>query len=161
MGLFVDEKNTFDVVVNYVFDQNKELHVIKKDEVEIVKKTKEEKEEINNTLSKGTDIPFNIIVDLKDYEEKDVRTAVFTFRRPTFDDMPVLMSSIGNFGANGSFNAGNLLEFGNRKLKILFVKGVAEDDTGKKTIMNESNLGNLSPALGGAVVLGMNQFINM
>ena len=161
MGLFVDATNTFDVIVNYVFDEKKELHVIKKNEIEIIKKTKEEKEAIQNTLSKGTDIPFNVIVDLKDYEEKDIRVATFTFRRPSFDDMPVLMSSIGNFTATGSFNAGNILEFGNRKLKILFVKGHAEDDSGKKIILTENNLGEISPALGGAVVIGMNEFINM
>ena len=162
MGIFVNKNNDFTVDVYYVIDKKDEVHVLSKEDVESLKKSPEEKKKIvsDQEDDRQSEIPFNVPADLMKYEEKDIRKASVKFRKPAFDDMPVMMSSFtsGNFS---NMSPGDLFEFNNRRLRLLFKKGEAQDGEGKPIKLDQNNISDLSPALGTAIALGMNEFMSM
>lgn len=164
MPLLRTEKDNFEVEVLYVFDSENEIRVIN-DIVDLpfIKKTQEEKMAVDeeDRISTASDIPFNQPIDLTSYTEEDVRKAVFTFRRPNFDDMPLLLSSFMTVNASGEISPGDMFEFSNRKLKVLFVKGKAQDEDGKEIKITSANLGTIAPVLGSAMSVKMTTTLNM
>lgn len=164
MSLLRTDKDNFDVEVVYVFDKDGQIRVLDKDlDLETLKKTKEEKEKMDEELllSGASNVPFNQIADLREYTEKDIKKAVFTFRRPAFEDMPILLSSFMNANAEGEISPGSVFEFTNKKLKLLFIKGRADDVDGNEIKITPINLGKIPPVLGSAVSLEMTKILNM
>ena len=164
MSLLRSEKDNFDIEVLYVFDKQGQMNIIDEDlDLDNIKKTKEDKEKMDasDRLSCATDIPFNQAVDLLDYSEKDIKKAVFTFRRPSFDDMPVLLSSLMSANSNGEISPGNVFEFSDRKLKLLFVKGIAKEEDDSEIKITSQNLGKIPPVLGSAMSVKMTKILNM
>jgi len=164
MSLLRSEKDYFDAEVLYVFAEDEEISVVNKEiDVEFIKKTAEEKEEVEESDRLGTasDVPFNQTIDLTSFTEEDVKKAVFTFRRPSLDDMPLLLSSFMSVDASGNVAPGDVFEFSNRKLKLLFVKGTAQDQDGKELKITPANLGKIPPVLGSAMSLKMTDTLNM
>jgi hypothetical protein len=161
MGIFINDKDTFEAVVNYVFDKAGEIHIIDKEDEENICKSKEEKEKIVDRLTHETEIPFNVAVDIVDYEKKDIRSATFNFRQPSFEDMPFLLSSFASIDKSGNIRPGDFFEFNNRKIKTLFVNGIAQDESGKTVTINANNLGKISPVLGSAMAAKMNDLVKI
>lgn len=160
MGILVSEKSTFSVVVKYILTDDGEVHIITDADVENLGKSKEELEGLEDTLTHATDVPFNEPVNLLDHSVEDVREATFNFRKPAFDDVPVLLSSFASINSDGQISPGDLFKFNNRKLKLLFVSGTAQDEKGNKIKITMENLGLISPTLGSAMVVRMNDHIN-
>ncbi|MBW3018307.1 hypothetical protein KY325_04050 [Candidatus Woesearchaeota archaeon] len=164
MSLLRNNSDTFDAQVFYVFDEDGELRVLNEEiDLDIIKKSTEEKEKMDDDdlISAASDIPFNQPANLKNYEEEDIRKATFSFRRPRFDDMPVLLSSFVSVNASGDIAPGDIFEFSNRKLKLLFVKGKAQDVDGKEVKITEDTLGQIPPVLGTAMSVKMATVLNM
>jgi len=164
MSLLRSEKDYFDTETFYVFKEDGEISIINEDnDIKTIKKTKEEKELISeeDRISEINSVPFNEVVDLTKYSEEDIRKAVFTFRRPSLDDMPLLLSSFMSVNQSGEVSPGDMFEFSNRKLKLLFVKGEAQDVDGKKIKINDSNLGKIPPVLGSAMSIKITGVLNM
>ena len=148
MGLFVTEKSNFKVYVSYVFDEEKEIHIISDEDVE----------KINNGYS-GEELsedgyPFNERVSLKSYKKEDVKTATFIFRKPSFSDMPELLDGIGV-----DMKVGDAVAFNTRRMNYLFVSGTAQDSKGRIAKIDDTNLGELDPALGSSVTLALTEAI--
>lgn len=164
MSLLRNEKDNFEIEVLYVFGEDGEIHVLSKEvDIDVINKTIEEKEKMDEEelLGAATNIPFNIVVNLKNYTQEDVKKATFTFRRPSFDDMPLLLSSFMNINANGDISPGDVYEFSNRKLKLLFVCGVAQEADGKNIKITPVTLGKIPPVLGSAMSVLMADVLNM
>jgi hypothetical protein len=164
MSLLRSEKDNFDIEVFYVFDKNGQMNVLDEDiDLDTIKKTKEEREKMDivERSSSASDIPFNQTIDLLDYSEKDLKKAVFTFRRPSFDDMPVLLSSFMNVSAKGEISPGSVFEFSDKKLKLLFVKGTAKEEDDSDIKITSQNLGKIPPVLGSAMSVKMTKILNM
>lgn len=164
MSLLRSEKDNFDVEVFYVFMEDGEISIIDKViDIDVINKSEEEKNKLeeNDKIGILTNIPFNKVINLEKYSPTDVRKATFSFRRPSFDDMPLLLSSFVSIDSSGNVAPGDAFEFHNRKLKLLFVKGIAQDQDGKEIKINSVNLGKIPPVLGQAMSLGMSDFVDI
>lgn len=161
MGLFVDQKTTFKVVVKYVFTDDGEVHILTDEDVENIAKSSDDKKALEDTLTHATDVPFNVPIDILDLSPEDIKEAAFNFRKPSFDDMPSLLSSFVSISSSGDVSPGDVFEFNNRKLKLLFINGAAQDENGDKAKINEKNVGYISPVLGSAMAVRMNAHVNL
>lgn len=164
MSLLRSDKDNFEAKVYYVFSEDGEVSVLNEQiDLDILGKNKEEKDQMDDEdlLSTASDVPFNQPVNLRNYTEEDLRKAVFTFRKPRFDDMPLLLSSFMSVNASGDIAPGDMFEFSNRKIKLLFVKGQAQDQDGKDVRITEETLGRIPPVLGTAMSLKMTEVLNM
>jgi len=161
MSLFIDQTSDFEVEVKYVFGEDDSVHILTDDDAINLSKTDEEKEKIEfEREDLDSAIPFNKRVDLGDYKTEDIKVAKVKFRKPAFDDVHVLMSSFSS-GDMANISPGELFEFNNRRIRILFKKGEAQDKEGKTHRLTQKNISSLSPALGSAIAVGMNEHMNM
>jgi hypothetical protein len=161
MGIFVDEKKTFEIIVKYVFDKDGDVHVVTDQDIENISKTEEEKNKMKDRLTHASDVPFNVPVDVSNFSSEDVRQASFNFKKPSFDDVPVILSSIASITPEGAISPGDIFHFNNKKLKLLFVDGKAQDEDGKEVEVNIANIGYISPILGSAMATRMSEQISI
>jgi hypothetical protein len=162
MGLFIEPKDVVTISVFYVYDKEGDVCVLSSDDVELIK-NKDDKESVDKDADKvelGWDIPFNILrVDLKDFTEKDIRSAIIDVRKPSFQDVPSLIAPLKNTGASGYFNPSEIIDFNSKRLNALFKKGVAQGPDGSHIVINRENLSTISPAIGIGIALEMNRKI--
>jgi len=163
MALLRNEKDNFEVVVSYVFNKDGDICVLDDLDHKTLSLTKEEKEKIaeEDRRSAASNIPFNRTLDLLEFSEKDVRKATFSFRKPVLDDMPVLLSSFIKINSSGDMAPGDVFEFSNRKVKLLFVKGKAQEQDGSEIKITKENIGNIPPVLGSAMSMKLASVLNI
>jgi hypothetical protein len=156
MGIFVENSNTYEVEVLYVFDKEGEVSVITDEDAEYISKPEEEKLKVKDDYDSiiTNSIPFNNqISSIMDYKKEDIRVLKFTFRKMNFSDSSVLLSGMGNSG--GSISPTDIIDYNIKKLTMLFKIGYAHSEDGTKVTVTKSNLGSIAPALGNAVSLKM------
>jgi len=161
MGIFVDNNNTFEVKVKYLFDEDGEIHILTDEDEKNISLSLSEKASMPDGLTHATDVPFNNPVDISKFNKEDIKCACFAFRKPSFDDIPIMLSSFAMVSAEGDVSPGDIFKFNNKKLKMLFVSGSAQDECGKKVEIDKSNVGSISHVLGSAMAVRMNEKIKM
>ena len=158
MGIFVDKNNTFDIEIKYVFDKEGEIHVISEEDVEYISKPEEEKKEVYEDYDSllTTGIPYNEVIDsIMSYSSDDIRTMKLTLRKLNFNDSSILLSTLNS--NEGKVSTKDIFDYNNKRLSLIFKYGYAEDESGEKQKIDKGNLGTLSPALGNAISLQMDQ----
>jgi hypothetical protein len=164
MSLFIEEKDFVTITVSYVFDkEDGEICVIGDGDIRYIKEIEAE----GFTLGKddeyeelGWDIPFNVKrVNSEGLKSSDICNITIDVRRPRFEDITTLMRPLTEVNGSGSFNPSQVIDYNAKRLFVLFKRGVARDQDGKEHSVDKSNLSKLSPGIGIALALKMNEKI--
>lgn len=164
MPLLREPNDTFEVEVFYVYDENDNVCILNTElDIDTIKKTEEEKKEMDedDRYSTATDVPFNRSIDLLNYNEDDLKKAIFKFRKPVFNDMPILLSCFSNINEKGNISPSDLFDYAFKQLNLLFVKGKAQEKDGKFITIDETNVTLIPPSLGAAMAFTMAKKLNL
>jgi len=164
MGLFVSEKDNFTVVIKYACNRHGTPFVITEDMEKNIDKNEDEKTKFEEELKTQLKEERGEILPIDDFDyvalkKEDFRKIEIVFRKPNFSDIPVLFNSL--IGSQGNIATADvdLLNFNQKRLSLLFIKGTAEDEDGKIVELNIANISELNPSMGYEIVNRMSDAI--